>query len=274
VGIAADQERGFYDQLYAQFLDVPDHALVCNRKTLEADLANSAQPIYERRRLFETVLNTLLAEPVAGRTVLDYGCGTGEWGVMLAGESAVVTCLDLSPVAVEVALRRAAASGVKGRVRGEARDASDLSCFRSEEFDLIFASAAIHHTLKYPNALEELLRVLKPGGRLVLAETYGNNRLLNMARRLGWRLRLQPAESGEDILFDDEHVRILRERLAEVELIPLNLLSMMKRLLRGRFTNGFAQFSMGALEAADAVLLSVVPYLRRYCGEVVVIGRK
>jgi len=184
----------------------------------------------------------------------------------------VVTCLDLSPVAIEVVLRRAAASGVA--MRGEARDASDLSCFHSEEFDLIVASAAIHHTLKYPNALEELLRVLKPGGRLILAETYGNNKLLNLARRLGWRLRLQPDESGEDILFDDRHVRILRERLAEVELSPLNLLAMTKRLWRGRFSGRFAPFSIGALEAVDSMLLGAVPYLRRYCGEVVVIGRK
>jgi SAM-dependent methyltransferase len=274
VGITADQERGFYDRVYSQFLDAPDHALVCSRKTLETDLANPAQPIYERRLLFETVLKALLAEPIAGCSVLDYGCGTGEWGLVLASEGAMVACLDLSPVAIQVVLRRAAASGVEGRVRGEARDASDLSCFRNEEFDLIFASAAIHHTLKYPNALDELLRVLKPGGRLILAETYGNNRLLNIARRLGWRLRLQPAESGEDILFDDEHVRILRGRLAEVELTPLNLLAMLKRLLRGRFTSGIARFSMSALEAADRVLLGAVPYLRRYCGEVVVIGRK
>jgi SAM-dependent methyltransferase len=274
VSITANQERGFYDRVYSRFQGVPDHALVCNRKTLEADLSNPAQPIHERRRLYETVLKALLAQPIAGSSVLDYGCGTGEWGLLLAGEGALVTCLDLSPVAIALVLRRAAASGVGDRLRGEARDASDLTCFPSDAFDLIFASAAIHHTLKYPNALEELLRVLKPGGRLILAETYGNNKLLNIARRLGWRLRSQPSEAGEDILFDDEHVRILRERLAEVELIPLNLLAMTKRLLRGQFTNGFARLSMAALEALDRMLLGAIPGLKRYCGEVVVLGRK
>ncbi|MGD0302476.1 MAG: class I SAM-dependent methyltransferase, partial [Bryobacteraceae bacterium] len=173
--ISADLERDFYDASYAQFLNLPESDLVCTRQTLLADLANPAKPIYERRRLYSAILKTLLAEPVVGRAVLDYGCGTGDWGLMLAGEGANVTFLDLSPVAIQVTQRRAAAGGVADRVRGVARDASDLSCFRDEEFDLIYGSAAVHHTLKYPGALEELLRVLRPGGRLVLAETYGNN---------------------------------------------------------------------------------------------------
>ena len=274
MSITADQERGFYDSVYAQFLDLPEVELICNRRTIEADLANPGRAIYERRLLYSTILKTLLAEPVAGASVLDYGCGTGDWGLMLASEGARVASLDLSPVAIQVVLRRAKAGGVSDLVRGEARDASDLSCFRAAEFDLIFASAAIHHTLKYQNALEELLRVLKPGGRLVLAETWGNNRLLNGLRRLGWRVRGQPSEAGEEILFDREHVAILRARMARVDLIPLNLLAMAKRLFRGRFQNPMVRGLIGSLESIDRVLLSAAPFLGRYCGEVVVIARK
>jgi SAM-dependent methyltransferase len=274
VSITADQERGFYDGVYSQHLSLSDSALVCNRRTLEADLGNPARSIYERRRLYQTVLRVLLSEPIAGRRVLDYGCGTGDWGLMLAGEGAKVTLLDLSPVAIELALRRASVSGVADHVKGVARDASDLSCFRDEEFDLIYASAAVHHTLKYPNALDELLRVLRPGGRLVLAETYGNNRLLNSLRRLRWKFSRQPEEAGEEILFDNQHVDLLRGRLREVQLYPLNLLAMMKRLLRGRFTSRATRLSLALLEATDAVLLNLCPPLRRYCGEVVVVARK
>ena len=272
--ISADLERDFYDASYAQFLNLPESDLVCTRQTLEADLANPAKPIYERRRLYSAIMQALLAEPVAGRAVLDYGCGTGDWGLMLAGEGASVTFLDLSPVAIQVAERRAAAGGVAGRVRGVARDASDLSCFRDEEFDLIYGSAAVHHTLKYPGALEELLRVLRPGGRLVLAETYGNNQLLNVFRRLGWKLRGQADEQGEEIVFNDGHVRMLRERMAQVDVMPMNLLAMAKRLFRGRFESAPVQGAVRALEAIDGVVLSVAPALKRYCGEVVVVARK
>jgi len=274
VSITADQERGFYDGVYAQHLNVPDSQLICNRQTLEADLANPARAIYERRHLYRTVLKVLLEESTAGRRVLDYGCGTGDWGLMLAGEGADVTLLDLSPVAIELALRRAAISGVAAHVRGIARDASDLSCFRDEQFDLIYASAAVHHTLKYPNALDELLRVLGPGGKLVLAETYGNNPILNALRRLRWKFSSQPDEAGEEILFNDLHVDLLRARLREVTLIPLSLLAMTKRFFRGRFNSRAVRGVVASLELADAVLLKVCPPLRRYCGEVVVIARK
>ena len=274
MSITAEQERGFYDDIYSQHLNLPDGALVCNRRTLEADLTNPSRSIYERRRLYGTVLRTLLAESVAGLRVLDYGCGTGDWGLMLAGEGAEVTLLDLSPVAIELALRRAALSGVASRVRGVARDASNLSCFHDQEFDLIYASAAVHHTLKYPNALDELLRVLRPGGKLVLAETYGNNRLLNMLRRFRWRFSGQPDEAGEEILFDDTHVRVLRARLSDVTLTPLSLLAMAKRFFRGQFTSATVRGIVASLELADAVLLGACPPLRRYCGEIVVVARK
>jgi ubiquinone/menaquinone biosynthesis C-methylase UbiE len=274
VSITADQERGFYDGVYSQYLNVPDSALVCNRQTLEADLANPARAIYERRRLYGTVLKVLLAESVTGRRVLDYGCGTGDWGLMLAGEGADVTLLDLSPVAIELALRRASVSGVSERVQGIARDASDLSCFREAQFDLIYASAAVHHTLKYPHALDELLRVLRPGGKLVLAETYGNNPILNSFRRLRWKSSKQPDEAGEEILFNDAHVDLLRARLTEVTLMPLSLLAIAKRLFRDRFVSGPVRSIVALLELADAVLLKACPPLRRYCGELVVLARK
>ena len=274
MSITADQERGFYDSVYAQHLSLPDSALICNRRTIEADLANPVRSIYERRRLYGTVLRILLAESVAGQRILDYGCGTGDWGLMLASEGADVALLDLSPIAIELVLRRARVSGVSARVQGIARDASDLSCFRDGEFDLIYASAAVHHTLKYPNALDELLRVLRPGGKLVLAETYGNNRLLNLLRRLRWKFSAQPDEAGEEILFDDAHVDLLRARLSEVKLYPLSLLAIAKRGFRGRFTSPAARFVVGSLELADGVLLKGCPPLRRYCGEVVVVARK
>ncbi|MEO7143489.1 MAG: methyltransferase domain-containing protein, partial [Bryobacteraceae bacterium] len=120
------------------FLDLPDSDVVCNLRTMEADLHNPAKAVYERRAVYQAALDCLLANPLAGCAALDYGCGTGDWGLVLAGEGASVVLLDLSPVAIRLGLCRAAASGIASRIRGVARDASDLSCFRDGEFDLIF----------------------------------------------------------------------------------------------------------------------------------------
>ncbi len=274
VGLTADQEREFYDNVYAKFLNLNDDNLVCTRAVLLSSLADPSQPIYERRRLYGRIEEVLSSELANGASVLDYGCGTGDWGLMLAAEGATVTLLDLSPIAIELVARRAIAGGIDGSVRPIARDANDLSCFADGEFDLIFASAALHHTLKYSAALSELIRVLRPGGQLILAETYGNNRLLNWARKVHWWIAGQADDAGEGIVFNDEHIELLRTHLELVEVTPLNLMAMAKRLFRGHFTSPIVRFFIRLLECLDAVVLTRFPALRRYCGEVVVVCRK
>ncbi len=238
------------------------------------DLNEPTGAFYERRKLYSAVLAELLSRPLAGQVVLDYGCGVGEWGVLMATEGARATLLDLSPVAIEIGLRRAAANDVGHLVRGYARDASDLSCFGHGEFDLIYASAALHHTLKYPNALAELLRVLRPGGRLILAETYGNNPVLNGMRRLRWRFSQQPEEAGEDIILGDRELAMLRGHFTTLRATPMNLLGMAKRLFRGRFDSGAVRATLGCLETIDLRVLRLLPSLGRYCGEVLVVAEK
>jgi ubiquinone/menaquinone biosynthesis C-methylase UbiE len=269
-----EREREFYDAQYRQFLELPDADLVCNRGTLAAGLTDPTNPGYERRVVYQAALEYLLSEPLTGRTALDYGCGTGDWGLMLAGEGAAATLLDLSPVAIRLGLRRAAAGGVADRVRGVARDASDLSCFGDGEFDLIFGSFALHHTLKYPRARDELLRVLKPGGRLVLVETYGNNPLLNAARVMRRWVSREPVEQGEGIILNDSDLEALRPLVGELDVYPVNLLAMGKRLFRGRFSRRWVRGAVRGLEWMDERLLAGWPALRRYCGEAVIVGRK
>jgi len=274
VPIDAGQERQFYDGWYAQFQTASDDALVCNLETFRRDISDPQSPGFERRLLHQTALDHLLAFPVSGCNVLDYCCGTGDWGLMLACQGANVTLLDLSPVAIQVALRRAKLSGVEGRVRGVAADASNLACFRDGEFDLIFGSAAVHHTVKYPGAVEELVRVLRPGGRLILVETYGNNRLLNFVRRLRWRISGLADDAGEDVLLSDSDLARLLQHFRNSRVVPLNFLAMAKRLFRGRFANPVVLQTLRSLEAADRALFRICPPLKRYCGEVVVIAEK
>jgi SAM-dependent methyltransferase len=270
--ITPDREREFYDARYTQFLDLPDHALAVNRAVLERNLDNPAHPFFERRRLYRAAMRALEAEPVAGRKVLDYGCGPADFGTWLATEGACVTYLDLSPASIRLALRRAQASGVQAR--GIAADASRLDMLPDAEFDLVFACAALHHTLKYPGALEELARIMKPGARLVLCETWGGNPLLNAARRVRAALAGEEEEQGEDIIFSSRQMRLLAPFFTGLHAETMNLAAMGKRLLRGRFERRWARRILGSLEAADQVALSLLPPLRNWCGEAIITARR
>jgi SAM-dependent methyltransferase len=270
--ISSDQEREFYDGQYAQFLALPDHALRIDRTILLGNIANPAHPFYERRLLYAATMEALEAEPPAGRNVLDYGCGPADFGLWLATEGACVTVLDLSPAAIELALKRARASRVS--VRGIAADAGRLEMLCDAEFDLVFACAALHHTLKYPGAVQELARILKPGGRLVLCETWGGNPLLNTARRARARIAGEAEEQGEGIILSRQDLRTLDPFFCGTQIRPLNLFAMAKRILRGRFAHGWARFAVHTLEAADSVLLAVAPPLKNWCGEAVITARR
>lgn len=270
--ITTDQERAFYDECYGRFLSLPDHALRTDRAVLEALLNNPAHPFYERRILYRAALQALESEPLAGKKVLDYGCGPADFGIWMATEGAEITLLDLSPVAIEVGLRRAKACAVK--VRGVAADATRLNMFRDGEFDLVFACAALHHTLKYPGALDELARIMRPDARLVLCETWGGNPLLNRARKIRAVLAGEPDEQGEEIILSRSELRALAVHFQDLSVETYNLLAMGKRLMRGQFAHGWARSLLRGLEAADRTLLAVVPGVRNWCGEAVITGRR
>lgn len=272
--ITPQQEQAFYDRQYEAFLALPDHALRLDRAILEANLDNPTHPFYERRRLYRAAISALLEDPLPGRRVLDYGCGPADFGIWMATEQAEVTLLDLSPKAIELGLKRAAASGVARRVKGVAADAARLDMFADQAFELVFACASLHHTLKYPGAVEELARVMKPGARLVLCETWGANPLLGFARR--WRAALEgeAEEQGEEIILNPAELRRLDPFFTEIDIRPLNLLAMGKRLLRGRLHRPAAQATLRTLEAADGALLALIPALRRWCGEALIVARR
>ncbi|MEV4177148.1 class I SAM-dependent methyltransferase [Nonomuraea sp. NPDC049709] len=109
------------------------------------------------------------ARPRAGDRVLDVGCGTGYLSRILAPvvtSSGHVTGLDPAPEMVDYATRRAPDNCTY--VRGEGQNLP----FPDSSFDLVVSSLAVHHMPvdARPEALRQMLRVLRPGGRLLIAE--------------------------------------------------------------------------------------------------------
>ena len=121
----------------------------------EASLING---YYERPAILA------LAGDVAGRRILDAGCGAGPLFAALRDRGAVVTGFDKSTGMLELARRRL----------GDAADLheADLGSplpFPNGAFDDVIASLVLHYLEDWTAPLAELRRVLKPGGRLIVA---------------------------------------------------------------------------------------------------------
>src|ERR1700738_4317775 len=95
---------------------------------------------------------------------LDAGCGTGFLSLELAGRGHRVTGIDFAPAMLAEAKKKAAAQSLA--IRFEEADAEQLP-FPAASFDLVM-SRHVLWTLPHPEAaIDEWIRVLRPGGRLV-----------------------------------------------------------------------------------------------------------
>lgn len=108
--------------------------------------------------------------------VLELGAGTGFFSLnlKLAGVVEEVHACDLSPGMVEAAKQNAQRLGFT--IEGRVADAEALP-YEDDSFDLVVGHAVIHHIPDVEAALAEVLRVLRPGGRFVIAgepTTIGN----------------------------------------------------------------------------------------------------
>ncbi|MBI4729781.1 MAG: class I SAM-dependent methyltransferase [Acidobacteria bacterium] len=124
--------------------------------------------------------------------VLEIGAGTGFFIVNLwqAGLVRQAFATDISPGMVEVCRRNARAVGLKN-LEARAADAENLP-FAANTFDLVVGHAVLHHLPDVPAALGEALRVLKPGGALVVCgePTRLGHAIVGVARRAtarAWR---------------------------------------------------------------------------------------
>ncbi len=107
---------------------------------------------------------------LAGRRVLEIGCGLGGFACWLArhpARPAEVVAADFSPTAVGKAAALATREGVTG-ARFVVADILRLDQFAPGEFDTVFSCETIEHVPDPPAAVRQLARVLRPGGRLYL----------------------------------------------------------------------------------------------------------
>jgi ubiquinone/menaquinone biosynthesis C-methylase UbiE len=142
-------------------------------------------PLITRTRLREALA------PRAGETVLEVGPGTGYYTLPVArwlGPGGTLHIFDLQQEMLDHTMRRARETGLENLVPrpGDARRLP----YDDDMFDAAFLVATLGEVPDQDSALRELRRVLKPDGRLVVGELFGDP---HMVRYTALRERAQRA---------------------------------------------------------------------------------
>lgn len=103
----------------------------------------------------------IMPETLAGKRVLEIGCGMGLHTEELVTRGAEVTAIDLTESAVRATKARLAYKGLTARV--QETDAEDLP-FDDGEFDLVWSWGVIHHSAHTGRIVRQIARVLAPDG--------------------------------------------------------------------------------------------------------------
>jgi ubiquinone/menaquinone biosynthesis C-methylase UbiE len=128
-----------------------------------------------------------------GASVLEIGCGRGDFSLWLAKKYplATITGIDFSDAAVDVALAKLSRHDIKLRFLVD--DAESLN-FSPAVFDHVISCECLEHVPHPEEMVREIARVLKPGGKFILTtENYFNGMFLAWLN--SW-LKGKPFDSG------------------------------------------------------------------------------
>ena len=124
--------------------------------------------------------------------VLEIGTGRGRFLVRLAKHVRDITTVDISVEQQHNARLNARFHKVAGRIKFVLQDATRLP-WPDQSFGAVVTMNAMHHIPKFEPVLEEMLRVLKPGGKLVLAD-FSPRGFQNIARAHRAEGKIHPRE--------------------------------------------------------------------------------
>ncbi len=126
-----------------------------------------------------------LVGPVAGQRLLDVGCGDGALASELARRGAIVTALDADPAMLAAVRQR---SEIEDTLLHLVEGQAQRLPFDNAAFERVVAVTTLCFVRDAKQAVMEMARVLKPGGRLVVGEL-GRLELLGCTpphSRLAW----------------------------------------------------------------------------------------
>jgi ubiquinone/menaquinone biosynthesis C-methylase UbiE len=240
---------------------------IYRRRSLEnLDLSKTH---YGHQRMLEWALQRL--PDLKGARILDIGVGDGQSSVLMARAGAEVTGIDVSGEALTRAAELARRCGVHPKF---VRMPGEELRFPDQTFDAILCMSVYHH-MDLERATREFVRVLRPGGRVVMIEPLATNPPAWLYRRVG-RLFAREATSEETPLRVAD-LKALRSHFRQVQWQGMFLLSVglfgMDRIFNNsnRIMHSLTKAAFQVVYPLDSFLLRI-PVLQRVAWKIAIVA--
>lgn len=222
---------------------------------IESIVNSRIQPGHIHWFYFDKLYSVLRQAPKG--KVLDVACGLGFLSVLLARFGHQVVAVDVSKNSIAYAKKLASLCNCYDQIDFRVMDASQLT-FDLDSFDIVTGEDALHHIIKYPGAIENIYRVLKPGGVAYFSEPFAFNPIINIMRYVNVRVK---NHKGEQFLGEKE-LKLLNSCFDEVKITDKSVIYVFSRFFQkpselNRKINIF-------LKKTDDICQSKIPLIRRF----------
>lgn len=215
------------------------------------------------------------------KKLLDLGCGLGESSVYFAKKGARVIACDISEGMLNVAKQLAKKHNVNIDTLNSYSDKLEVD---NETLDIVYAANLLHH-VEIESTLKEVKRVLKKNGIFVSWDPLAHNPLINIYRKMATEVRTEdehPLKINDIRIFKKYFKKVSYEttwfftlwiflKFYLIEKVDPNkerywkkIINEQKRLEKTYYT----------LEKLDKLVLSFLPFLKRYCWNIVIFAEK
>jgi len=220
---------------------------------------------------------------ISGKYLLELGCGLGEAAVYFAKKGAKVLATDISREMLGVTLKLAEQYNVKVETKHGSYSEAILD-FSDETFDIVYAANFLHH-VDISNVVDEVFRVLKKGGKFYSWDPLAYNPIINIYRKKAMGVR---TEDEHPLTMED--VQLFKKKFALVK-CHYTWFFTLWIFIKFYFFDGIdpnrerywkkilvdykkLEKTYMKLEKLDHFILSILPFLKRYCWNIVIIAEK